>query len=75
MKTPRYVSIATKAYQQACKYNIHIPKEYREKLFYFIHDWWLMIEDNHTALENGEETPDDMFKRFMNSLNSSEEKK
>lgn len=68
MPIVKYVNIATKAYQQACKYG-RVTKRAREELFIFIHDWYATVEAENDALENGEETPHEMFQKFMDKLN------
>jgi len=69
----KWVNIATKAYQQAVKYE-HITKKQREQLFCFIHDWFRMIEDENRAIEEGEETPNEMCERFIEKFKEKEKK-
>jgi hypothetical protein len=68
MTLVKWVQIATKAYQQAVKYE-SVSKEQREQLFHFIHDWFRMIEDENEALQNGEETPNQFTARLFKELN------
>jgi hypothetical protein len=69
MNKPKYISIATKAYQQACKYE-HVTKEQREQLFHFIHDWFRIIEDENRCREVGEETLQELYRKSMNQLHN-----
>ncbi len=64
MPVDNYINIATKAYQQAVKYE-HVSREMRQELFHFIHDWFRQVVDENRAKEIGDETPNEMFNKSM----------
>lgn len=45
-----------------------IPDHLAKQLWYFMHDWVRMVNDELVAREDGEETPSEMFERFMKPL-------
>lgn len=74
MPVIEYVNIATKAYQQAVKYE-SISKSQRDELFYFIHDWFRQVQDENRAKEESLESPEQFFKNSMGQLENLIKKK
>lgn len=51
--------------KEAYKYSEDIPDHLKQKLEYFLHDWFRLLIDEEQARLAGEELSSQMFERFM----------